>query len=729
MRCFLQTRLVFTALLVTISVTAQPVPSGRKWTLHSGALEMKIEANGGRFAFSLAGTPVIPADPSAGIVLNGKAVDIEARTPCASAQCTFQLSTHSGDRGGLFVSLTPHHAALLLKPDVPGEEVRFQTAGAAPAYGLADHAVLNPNYNTDVTGFVDDSFLSGQGLTRLVSNFLIYPQQRFAALLVDPTTKIVHTSKEQLVQGVAHAGATVNMNYYFGSPHDIYAEYRRTRIAAGYPVLRPKYEMFGVGWEAWGALAWKTDQSSVKDSVDRYLSLGYPLQWIVIGSGFWPTGERFEATTSFGMFNSSKYPDPRALIQHFHQENLKVLLGLRIAFLQDGPYSREGVVNRYFLVKDGVAEVFHGSWPKGPYYLLDAHNPKALNWYMNLVKLWQNFGVDGFKEDYYGFGGFGLRDDKVDPTNTRLMAEGADVIERNGYLSSNGDLHRINDFNYDQNQDRGPVNALAFAYSGFPLVYPDVVGGTFNEDHFSVKRTHRMEMYMMRNAQCAALHSSMGMGEPPWSFEKQVGDVMLAAARLHARLQPYIYSQAVRFSQDGYPWAMTPLPIAFPDDKSTLGRENATVRGYEWMIGDALLATPLYGNDYAEATTRDIYLPAGNWMDIDTGEIYRGPRMLKDFGLPPGKTPLFVGGSGILIEKENKTLMACIYPVKKRGQEFFSLSSPENSVKITVFVRNWKQVHAIDIATRRSLQGQWKNHAYTFAIEKGHAYQVHSEGR
>ena len=76
MRCFLQTRLVFTALLVTISVTAQPVPSGRKWTLHSGALEMKIEANGGRFAFSLAGTPVIPADPSAGIVLNGKAVDI-----------------------------------------------------------------------------------------------------------------------------------------------------------------------------------------------------------------------------------------------------------------------------------------------------------------------------------------------------------------------------------------------------------------------------------------------------------------------------------------------------------------------------------------------------------------------------------------------------------------------------------------------------------------------------
>ena len=348
---------------------------------------------------------------------------------------------------------------------------------------------------------------------------------------------------------------------------------------------------------------------------------------------------------------------------------------------------------------------------------------------MGLVKRWQNFGVDGFKEDYYGFGGFGLRDDKVDPTNMRLMEEGADMIERNGYLSSNGDLHRINDFNYDQDQDRGPVNALAFAYSGFPLVYPDIVGGTFGEGRFSVKRTRRLELYMMRNAQWAALHSSMGMGEPPWSFGKQTGDVMLAAAKLHDRLQPYLYSQAVRFSQDGYPWTMTPLPIAFPEDKSTQGRENATVRGYEWMIGDALLATPLYGNDYAEATTRDVYLPAGNWMDFDTGDLYRGPRMLKGFPLPPGKMGLFVGGSGILIEKEGKSLLACIYPLAKRGEETFSLSDQKSRVKIQVSVRNWKQIQAADLATGRSVYGQWQKHAYSFAIEEGHAYRVHSEGR
>ncbi len=52
------------------------------------------------------------------------------------------------------------------------------------------------------------------------------------------------------------------------------------------------------------------------------------------------------------------------------------------------------------------------------------------------------------------------------------------------------------------------------------------------------------------------------------------------------------------------------------------------------MISDALLAMPLYGNDYATATWRDIYLPAGEWMDFDTGKLYSGGQMLQRFELP-----------------------------------------------------------------------------------------------
>jgi hypothetical protein len=59
-------------------------------------------------------------------------------------------------------------------------------------------------------------------------------------------------------------------------------------------------------------------------------------------------------------------------------------------------------------------------------------------------------------------------------------------------------------------------------------------------------------------------------------------------------------------------------------------------------------------------------------MDYDTGEIYTGPTVLKGFELPPGKTPLFVGGKGIVIERKlpGRTLEAVVYPVAPIGAEY-----------------------------------------------------------
>jgi alpha-glucosidase (family GH31 glycosyl hydrolase) len=702
--------------------------------LKNGGVQFRMELAGGRYGFAWNGRDVVTPDSTAGVLLAGKPVRFERGEDCAGTVCHLNGVNTAGDRIQLTVTLSPHRAELVATPEHAGDELRFVTSGAAPGYGLADHAVLmqfstrtQKQYDTDVTGFADDQFLSGQGIARLVSNFIIYPRQQFAEVLVDPRTKIIHSSARQMVQGVAHAEGAEKLYYFFGDPHQIYAQYLAVRNESGYTVFRPKYEAFGVGWEAFGALGWNTNQKTVEESVDRYIAMGYPLRWVVIGSGFWPAEPQKNETTSFGMWNHEKYPDPAALTRHFHSEHLAVALGLRIAFITTGPFAAQGVAREYFLNKDGQPQVFHGSWPKMPYYLLNAHKPAALDWYMNLVKRWQAFGIDGWKEDFYGYGGHGLRDDKVDPVNDRLMEEKQLVIERNGYLSSNGDLHRINDFNYDQDQDRGPVNALALAYSGFPLVYPDIVGGTFGENRFASQRTPKMQIYMMRNAQWAALHSSMGMGEPPWTFSGQTARVMLQAAQLHEQIAPYIYSNAVRFARDGYPWTMTPLPVAFPDDSHVYGRENATVRGYEWMIGDALLATPLYGNDYATATARDIYLPRGEWMDFDTGKLYRGGETLYNFALPPGKTPLFVGGSGITLEDRKGKLVVCVYPVTAQSEA--DLTLPEGGSPVRVLVRGlpegapWSAISVSDSAGRR-IPSQSSGHAFVFVPRAGEHYTV-----
>ncbi|MDW5265511.1 MULTISPECIES: TIM-barrel domain-containing protein [Acidobacteriaceae] len=703
--------------------------------LKNGPLTFMAEAQGFRYGFAMGTRSVVSADNAAGLLLAGSPVNVKPVGRCAASRCVLMGANAAGTKVRITVILQPHHAELIAEPAHMGDKVIFVTDGASPAFGLADHAVeqnqfstlSNKQFNTDVTGFADDAFLSGQGLTRLVSNFVIYPKQGFAELLIDPFTKIVHTSGTQIVQGVQHAGAQVPLHYFFGTPHEIYLEYLRARNAADFKVMIPKYDAFGVGWEAFGALGWDTNAKTVRDSVDRYLAAGYPLKWIVIGSGFWPAAPEMHETTSFGLWDKQKYPDPAALLAHFHGEKLKTMLGLRITFIKAGPYSSEGLKNGYFMMKDGQAQVFKGGWPKMPYYLLDAHNPEALDWYMRLVKKWNDYGVDGYKEDFYGYGGYGLRDDKVDPTNDRLMAEGKIVIERNGYLSSNGDLHRINDFNYNQNQDRGPVNSLALAYAGFPLVYPDIVGGTFGEDRFSSTRTAKMETYMMRNAQWAALHSSMGMGEPPWAFSPKVASVMLASAKLHARFAPYIFSNARKFAKDGYPWTMTPLPIAFPQNENAYGHENATDRGYEWMIGDAMLATPLYGEDYATAETRDVYLPSGQWMDFDSGTIYTGRQTLKGFSLPAGKTPLFLGGSGVTLEEIDGVVRAVVYPVAIDASATMTL--PESMQALTVDVRGlpigtkWRGIRVVD-GDNKSVPVAAQGFGFSFVPKSGETYKV-----
>ncbi|WP_187143096.1 TIM-barrel domain-containing protein [Terriglobus albidus] len=696
---------------------------------HQG-LTFHLDESSGRYGFAAGAGDIVLPDSSAGVLLGGEPVRFK-RVNATSSTVSLEGGTPSGKHMSLKVTFSAHCADLEASVAEPGAELRFQTSGASPAYGLADHAVYRAKYEkaggqwftTDVTGFSDDAFLSGQGISRLVSNFVIYPKQQFAELLIDPTTKIVHTSAQQIVQGVKRAPAKVHLYYFFGDPHAIYAEYLRVRRAAGYKVEMPKYQAFGVGWEAFGALGWETNTNTVRDSVDRYLKDGYPLTWMVIGSGFWPAEpDTMHETTSFGYWDKTKYPDPKALIQHFRDEGLAVMLGLRITFIVGGPYSDEGVKHGYFLTENGQAKVYKGGWPKLPYYLLDAHNPAALDWYMGLVKKWQDYGINGWKEDFYGYGGYeDLRDDKVDPTNGRLFAQKQLIIERNGYLSSNGDLHRINDFNYNQQQDRGPVNALAFAYSGFPYVYPDIVGGTFGENHFSTNRTPKMEAYMMRNARWASLHASMGMGEPPWSFRKEVSDVMLASAQFHARIVPYLYSNARKANADGYPWTMTPLPIAFPSDANVHGRENSTTRGYEWLIGDAMLAAPLYGDDYLSATTRDIYLPEGRWMDYDTGKIYEGKQTLKDFEMPAKKTPVFIGGSGVTLEKINGETRICVYPIAKAST--VQLTLPESEQVIAVKVPAIRSIATVKVTSSgAAVATRTDGHAITFVPRAGASY-------
>jgi alpha-glucosidase (family GH31 glycosyl hydrolase) len=296
---------------------------------------------------------------------------------------------------------------------------------------------------------------------------------------------------------------------------------------------------------------------------------------------------------------------------------------------------------------------------------------------------------------------------------------------RNGYVGSPMDLHRYNDFNIPENQDRGPVNGFSFAYSGFPYVYPDVIGGTGLTNKVYINQKERVKNYLMREAQYAAVNPSMSFGYGPWNLnDEQVLTVCRDAAKLHDRLHAYIYSAAVKTHLTGFPYTMTPLSLAYPTDSATYYRENAKVRGYQWMLGEALLAIPLYGDDYNKSTSRDVYLPAGKWIDYDNGKVYEGKTMLKGFSIPVEKTPLFVGGTGFVAEKVNGKLLGRIYPVGFEGETEFYDQDGKTRSTILIKIKSAKAPVITDTTTGKRIKSEYKRFAHQFEFIPGHNYTM-----
>jgi hypothetical protein len=729
------------AVLVSLAVMllASSIPAAAEdVVLSTPTYRIRINPAGFRYGFEKPdGTPWLGAHAQSGLQI-GKGDDAtsdvtEAKAEKKSdAEATFAVKTADGINATVTVKLTPHRAAIAVKPTDDGKfGIVARTAGlSTPAYGLSDHGGSG-RHTATVNDYVNDdlrSGLVGPRSMRLISNFVIFPQNGLAVVNIEPGRKVIRVTEAELVQGSRDVRELPTLAYFFGTPKEIYADYLALRNEGPIKFYRPKYEFFGVGWEAFGALAWDTNEKTVYDNVTKYLDAGYPLSWMVVGSGFWPRQDpKFHATTSFGMWDKNLYPRPKEFIEQFKKRGLKFFVGLRIAFITEGPFAEEGVRGGYFIKdENGQAKVFKIAFPKSPCYLLDAHNPAAVDWYIGLCQKWIDYGVDGFKEDLFGYSKHILRDDKLDTVNAKLMDKGWFVMGRNGYHGSAMDLHRYEDFNYNQPQDRGPINGLAFAYSGFPYVYPDIIGGTQIKT-FPKADDPILRRYLMRYAQYAAVNPSMSVGYGPWNTkDPQTEKVVLEAAKLHARLHPYIYSAAVDASVDGFPHPHAPLPLVFPDDKNVYGRENNITRGYQWMIGPSLMATPLYGDDYATATTRDVYLPEGTWIDYDTGESYQGPKLLKSFALPVEKTPLFVGGTGVVIEKEADALHARVYPVASQSMYVLRDQKGEVSSKIEVKVGDWKRgkVTVRQAGGSKTVEAKPVRHALDFVIEPGKSYVV-----
>jgi alpha-D-xyloside xylohydrolase len=118
----------------------------------------------------------------------------------------------------------------------------------------------------------------------------------------------------------------------------------------------------------------------------------------------------------------------------------------------------------------------------------------------------------------------------------------------------------------------------------------------------------------------------------PWEFDQTFQDTFRKCVEFRYRLMPYIWAQAAEASAKGHPM-LRPLFFEFPQDPGSWAVED------EYLFGSDLLVAPLF----EEVKERALYLPPGEWVDLQSGQTYQGPGWVT---VKAGEMPVVVLGRG-----------------------------------------------------------------------------------
>lgn len=280
--------------------------------------------------------------------------------------------------------------------------------------------------------------------------------------------------------------------------------------------------------------------------------------------------------------------------------------------------------------------------------LLDFTNPAAVRFWRQEVDKAFDLGADGFMQDF----GEEILDDMhfydgetgatmhnrypilaAQATRAAITAYERShpgrrlwFFTRSGYSGTPGSAaYEGGNFPGDETTDYSQASGLA---SLAPDMLSRAIGGAYGYatdigGYFDYTTPPTTKQLFLRWAEWAALSpvfrlhgAGMTGTHTPWSYDQQTVETYNALSLLHERAVPLILSLWRKAEQTGIP-PTRPLWLQFPGDARAAAQEQ------EWMLGDHVLVAPVVRKD---ATSRQVYFPAGCWQDPQTGLTVHGPR-------------------------------------------------------------------------------------------------------
>lgn len=318
-------------------------------------------------------------------------------------------------------------------------------------------------------------------------------------------------------------------------------------------------------------------------------------------------------------FSEERFADPVGMLKSLREQNFHTCLWQLPYFTPKNRLFGE-IIAKGLNVRNG-----NGGMPYED-AVLDFSNPEAVEWYQGHIAHLLHEGVSTIKCDFgeaaplgglYHSGRTGLYEHNLYPLRynkalwevvARENGEGI-IWARSAWAGSQRyALHWGGDAATTNTGMIGDLRGgLSFGISGFSFWSHDIGG--------FVKATPE-ELYRRWLPFGFLTSHSRAHGAPPtepWLISKEFTEAFREAAEMKYRLMPYVYAQAKDCSNKGLPMVRA-LFIEFPDDPGAWNVED------EYMFGSQMLVAPMIES----GDERVCYLPAGKWIDYQTGKVYSG---------------------------------------------------------------------------------------------------------
>ena len=447
------------------------------------------------------------------------------------------------------------------------------------------------------------------------------------------------------------------------TPKEIISRYT---LLTGRPNKLPAWS-FGL----WLSTSFTTeyDEATVGSFLDGMRERDIPLQ-VFHYDCFWMRGFQW---CDFD-FSSAHFPDPQGQIARMKESGAisKVCVWINSYLGQASPVFAEAAEKGY-LLKRKNGDVWQWDLWQAGMGIVDFTNPEACQWFVGKLNKLFDTGVDSIKTD------FGERiptrdvawhDPTVDPTKmhnyyafmfNKLVFEAlqaryggseAVLFARSACAGSQrfpvhwgGDCEST--FEAMAESLRG---GLSLGMCGFSFWSVDIGGFEGYPDSTIYKRWVQFGLLCSHSR----LHGSNSY-RVPWLIddddqsEQGCSAVLRKFAQLKCRLMPYLYSEAIRSIEHGWPTSIRAMALEFPEDRTAWNCDA------QFMLGSSILVAPVF----SETGEVEFYLPEGQWTSFwDDEDIIQGPRWVKqthDFTT----LPMYVREGTVLVlgqEEEKRTV-------------------------------------------------------------------------